>query len=108
VVPVRVRDQQMAADRALGLLAATAGELDAAERHFEDAIVLEERMRAFALAARTRYSYGRVLLAKGGRRHRRRAEAVLDDALNAAEALELPGLARAIREQAPEVVPHSA
>jgi hypothetical protein len=98
----------MAADRALGLLAATAGELDAAERHFEDAIVLEERMRAFALAARTRYSYGRVLLAKGGRRHRRRAEAVLDDALNAAEALELPGLARAIREQAPEVVPHSA
>ncbi len=97
----------MAADRALGLLAANLGDLPVAEEHFEAAIALEERMRAFALAARSRYAYGRALLAGGGGHHRRRAEVLLRDALTAADGLALPGLAAAIRQQAPDRATHS-
>lgn len=89
----------MAADRALGLLAAVIGDLDVAGRHFEAAIDLEERMRAVGLAARTRYTYGRALLRNGGSNDRHRAGILLEEALAAAESLGLPGLARAVRHQ---------
>lgn len=94
----------MAADRALCLLAATAGDLEAAERHFQAAIALEERLRAFVLASRTRYEYARALLSAGGR-HEDRAETLLRDALDKANQLGLVGLARAIQRYSAEVAP---
>jgi DNA-binding SARP family transcriptional activator len=97
----------VAADRALALLAATAGDFDVAEDHFQSAIALEERLRAFALAARTRYCYGRMLLASADPQRRRRAELVLGDALDTANDIRLDGLARDIRKATSDMMPHT-
>jgi DNA-binding CsgD family transcriptional regulator len=56
-----------AADRYLGMLAATLGEWERAEEHFERALQLNEAMGARAWLAHTAYGYGRMLLDKGGR-----------------------------------------
>jgi len=55
-----------AADRYLGMLAATLGEWDRAEEHFERAIALNEAMGARTWLAHTAYEYGRMLLVRGG------------------------------------------
>ena len=54
-----------AADRYLGMLAATLGEAERAERHFERAMELNRRMGAATWLAHTAYEYGRMLLAHG-------------------------------------------
>ena len=51
-----------AADRFLGMLAATLGDLEGAKRHFEDALELNRRMGARTWLAHTAYEYGRMLL----------------------------------------------
>ena len=48
-----------AADRYLGMLAATLGEWDRAEEHFERAIELNRRMGAGTWLAHTAYEYAR-------------------------------------------------
>jgi hypothetical protein len=48
----------------LGVLAATAGRPDDAERHFADALEMHERMGARAWLSRTRLEYGRMLAAR--------------------------------------------
>ena len=53
-----------AADRFLGMLAATLGEAERAEEHFERAIDLNREMEAPTWLAHTAYEYGRFLLAR--------------------------------------------
>jgi DNA-binding CsgD family transcriptional regulator len=54
-----------AADRYLGMLAATLGEPARAVEHFERALELNRRMGAATWHAHTAYEYGRFLLARG-------------------------------------------
>ena len=61
-----------AADRYLGMLAATLGEWERAEAHFERALELNRRMGMRTWLAHTAYEYGRGLLAPRARRARAR------------------------------------
>ena len=61
-----------AADRYLGMLAATLGESERAEEHFERALELNRRMGAATWLAHTAYEYARFLLARRPRRPRPR------------------------------------
>jgi len=65
-----------AADRYLGMLAATLGEWEQAEAHFEHAIELNVAMEARTWLAHTNYEYARMLLDRG-REHKPRAERLL-------------------------------
>ena len=79
-----------AADRYLGMLAATLGESERAEAHFERAMELNRRMGAATWVAHTAYEYGRLLLDAG--RRRGRAEALLGEAAALAERIGMPAL----------------
>jgi DNA-binding CsgD family transcriptional regulator len=60
-----------AADRYLGMLAATLGEWELAQEHFERAVALNRQMDAATWLAHTKYEYARLLLARGhAERHR--------------------------------------
>jgi DNA-binding CsgD family transcriptional regulator len=80
-----------AADRYLGMLAATLGEADRAEGHFERALALNREMGASTWVAHSGYEYARFLLGRGGAA-RGRAEALLGEAAALAERLGLAGL----------------
>jgi DNA-binding CsgD family transcriptional regulator len=58
-----------AADRYLGMLAATLGEWERAEEHFERALELNARMDASTWLAHTQYEYARMLLLRGSEPH---------------------------------------
>lgn len=75
------------AARHLGLLAATTSRWEEAERHFENAIAMNSRMKAHPLLATTQCSYAEMLLARGGRGDRSRAARFLDQALGTAREL---------------------
>ena len=77
-----------AADRYLGMLAATLGESERASEHFEQALELNRRMGAATWLAHTAYEYGRFLLA----RDRERASALLGEAASLAERIGMPTL----------------
>src|SRR5262249_56189005 len=62
-----------AADRYLGLLAATMERWDAAQAHFEAALELNTRMGARPWVAFTQYDYAAMVLARDGTGHRERA-----------------------------------
>jgi DNA-binding CsgD family transcriptional regulator/tetratricopeptide (TPR) repeat protein len=85
-----------AADRYLGMLAATLGEPERAEGHFERAIELNKRMGASTWVAHTAYEYGRFLLGRGSR-DRGRAEALLGEAATLAERIGMEGLRGKVR-----------
>ena len=87
-----------AADRYLGMLAATLGEWEAGERHFEAAMELNRRMGATTWLARTAYEYGRMLTARGGAAER--AAALLEQARGGGPAL--PDRVRALGAHPPE------
>ena len=75
------------ASRPLGILAAMQGEWSRAERHFEDALAMQEAMGARPLVARTHVSWAEMELARGevAAARERLAEAiVLADALGMA------------------------
>lgn len=80
-----------AADRYLGMLAATLGEGERAEEHFERAMEENERMGASTWVAHTAYEYGRFLLGRG-RGSRGRADALLGEAGALAERIGMEGL----------------
>jgi DNA-binding CsgD family transcriptional regulator/tetratricopeptide (TPR) repeat protein len=80
-----------AADRYLGMLAATLGEPERAEEHFERGLDLNRRMGAATWLAHTAYEYARILLARG-RSDRGRAEALLGEAASLAERIGMPAL----------------
>jgi DNA-binding CsgD family transcriptional regulator/tetratricopeptide (TPR) repeat protein len=67
------------ADRYLGMLAATLGEWNRAEEHFELAIELNRQMEATTWLAHTYYEYARMRLA-GRRDDRARIAALIDEA----------------------------
>jgi tetratricopeptide (TPR) repeat protein len=73
----------------LGLLAATLGRVEDAERHFADAEATNERMAAPSWLARTRLEWGRMLVLRGGTGDADRARALLGQALAAARQLGL-------------------
>jgi DNA-binding CsgD family transcriptional regulator len=77
-----------AADRYLGMLAATLGEAERAEEHFERALELNRRMGAATWLAHTGYEYGRFLLG----RDRERATALLGEAASLAGRIGMPAL----------------
>ncbi len=85
-----------AADRYLGMLAATLGEAEVAEAHFERALELNRRMGARTWVAHTAYEYARFLLARrrGGPE---RAGALLGEAAALAERIGMQSLLGRIR-----------
>ena len=85
-----------AADRYLGMLAATLGEDDLAEQHFERAMELNRRMGAVTWLAHTAYQYARMLLAHGPG-ERDRAGALLGEASALAERIGMPALLGRVR-----------
>jgi DNA-binding CsgD family transcriptional regulator len=80
-----------AADRYLGMLAATLGEQELAERHFDAALELNRAMGADTWLAHTAYEYGRMLLALNGD-NGDRAGALLGEAASLAERIGMPAL----------------
>jgi DNA-binding CsgD family transcriptional regulator/tetratricopeptide (TPR) repeat protein len=86
-----------AADRQLGMLAATLGEWDRAATHFERALALNREMGALTWLAHTSYEYGRMLLARGAG-GRDRAAALLGEAEGLAERIGMAALLARARE----------
>ena len=80
-----------AADHYLGMLAATLGESERAEQHFEHAMEQNRRMRAATWLAHTAYEYARFLLAARPDR-RGDAGALAGQAATLAERIGLPAL----------------
>ena len=85
-----------AADRYLGMLAATLGEAERAEQHFERAMAQNKRMGASTWVAHTAYEYARFLLGQG-RGSRERAEALFAEAGALAERVGMAGLLARVR-----------
>ena len=85
-----------AADRHLGMLAATLGEWERAETHFEHALELNRQLGAHTWFAHTAYEYGRMLLRRG-RDGRDRAGELLGEAAALAEQIAMPALLARIR-----------
>ncbi len=83
------------ADRYLGMLAATLGERDRAEAHFERAMEMNQEMGARTWLAHTAYQYGRFLL--GDRDRRDRAAPYLDQAAALAGAIGMTSLSARVR-----------
>ncbi len=73
--------------RYLGLLATTLSRWEVAERHFEDALAMNERIGARPWLAHTQEDYGRMLLERGRECDRERASELLDLALRFYDAL---------------------
>ena len=87
-----------AADRYLGMLAATLGDTDSAASHFEAALRLNRQMGATTWLAHTAYEYGRMLFGQGDRGHR---EQLLAEAALLAETVGMPTLLARARALAP-------
>jgi DNA-binding winged helix-turn-helix (wHTH) protein/tetratricopeptide (TPR) repeat protein len=96
----------------LALLAEVMGRLDAATRHFEDALAMNTRIGGRPFLARTQYEYARMLVDRGRASDRRRAAALLDQALACAEELGMAearrNATRALRQRATERPPAPA
>jgi len=87
-----------AADRYLGMLAATLGDTEGATGHFEAALHLNRQMGADTWLAHTSYEYGRMLLAQGDSD---RGERLLAEAALLAETVGMPTLLARVRALAP-------
>ncbi|MGH7818968.1 MAG: hypothetical protein ACREQ9_04270, partial [Candidatus Binatia bacterium] len=73
----------------LGMLAATMGDKETAEEHFERTLEMEARMRMPAMRARTQYEYGRMLIHADRPDDTGRAAELLAAALETARSLGL-------------------
>ena len=89
-----------AADRYLGMLAATLGKPERAEHHFEQALALNRRMGAATWLAHTAYEYARFLIGRSDD-DRDRAAALLREAETLAEGIGMPTLLARIRALGP-------
>ena len=89
------------ASRLLGILAAASGELECAERHFDDAQKMHAAMGAKPWYARTQVSYAEMLLARRGAGDVERATEMLADAIVVADALGMVVLAEKARRLVP-------
>jgi DNA-binding CsgD family transcriptional regulator len=88
-----------AADRFLGMVAATAGERDLARAHLESALAIDRGMGAWTWLAHTQYHLGR-LLAAGPADDRADGRTLLDAAARLAGRIGMPVLLGRIRTQA--------
>jgi hypothetical protein len=77
------------------MLAGVLERWEVAERHFQDALAMNERMGAMPLAARTRYAWAAMLLRRGESGDADRAAALLDEGEAVARDT---GMVRLIRE----------
>jgi DNA-binding CsgD family transcriptional regulator len=82
-----------AADRHLGSIAATLGDWDVAQAHFEGARALNARLGARTWLAHTEYEHARMLLRRGRPEDRSEASAALGRALALATEIGMPALA---------------
>jgi hypothetical protein len=82
------------------MLSSTLGDWPAAERHFEAALEMDERMRAWPWLAHTRYEYAGMLLARGRAQDTVRATELRDMSLAAADRLEMGRLRQRILSSA--------
>ena len=87
-----------AADRYLGMLAATLGDTDSAASHFEAALQHNREMGASTWLAHTAYEYGRMLFGRGDSA---RGEQLLAEAALLAERVGMPTLLARARALAP-------
>ncbi len=85
-----------AADRYLGMLAATLGEWERAEAHFERGMKLNRQMGADTWLAHTAYEYGRLIVSRD-RGDGQKAELLLGEASRLAERIGMPGLLSRLR-----------
>jgi tetratricopeptide (TPR) repeat protein len=81
-----------AADRYLGLLAATLGDHERAGQHFEQALAVNRDMGATTWVAHTLYAYGRSLRMRGASDDAVQASALLWEAATLAERIGMPVL----------------
>ena len=81
-----------AADRYLGLLAATLGDHERAVEHFERALAVNRNMGATTWVAHTMYAYGRTLRMRGAGDDAVDASALLSKAATLAERIGMPVL----------------
>jgi tetratricopeptide (TPR) repeat protein len=86
------------AARYLGLLARTMLDWESAERHFQEAIDLDEHMEAWPWLAHSQCEYAAMLLGRGRVQDRERANAVLDEALSAAQRMGMAYLAQKVAD----------
>ncbi|HXQ96580.1 MAG TPA: hypothetical protein VN800_06625, partial [Candidatus Acidoferrales bacterium] len=87
-----------AVDRYLGLLASTLGRLDDAERHFGDAIRLNDRMGAEPWTAHTQADYAQMLVRRDAPDDRRRARELMGAARETAQRLGMAALDASLTE----------
>jgi DNA-binding CsgD family transcriptional regulator/tetratricopeptide (TPR) repeat protein len=87
-----------AADRYLGMLAATLGDAEGAAGHFEAALHLNREMGASTWLAHTAYEYGRLLVGRGDPE---RGAQLLTEAAGLAETVGIPTLLARVRALAP-------
>jgi hypothetical protein len=85
-----------AAARHLGILSATMRDWSSAEAHFEAALEMDERMKAWPWLAHTRFEYAQAMLARGRKQDKTRAGELRSMAMAAAERLGMGGLTRRI------------
>ncbi len=81
-----------AADRYLGVLAATLSEHALAVSHFDRALAFNRDMGATTWTAHTLYAYGRTLRMRGGAENRARASELLTEAASLAQRIGIPVL----------------
>jgi predicted ATPase len=86
-----------AADRSLGLLAATRGHWDEADTHFRHALELNTRLGSPPWLAQTQFGYAQMLLRRGGAGDTELAQDLLAKALSTAEKLGMVRLAARTR-----------
>jgi class 3 adenylate cyclase/tetratricopeptide (TPR) repeat protein len=86
-----------AASRYLGMLAATLGEFDKAEAHFEHALEMNTAMGARPWLAHTKAEYARLLRRRGGKGASERAELLANEAWETAAELDMVRLKRRLQ-----------
>ena len=86
-----------AASRYLGMLAATLGEFDKAEAHFEHALEMNQRIGARPWLAHTKAEYALLLRRRGRRGDSERAEALANEAWEIATELDMALLKRRLQ-----------
>ena len=86
-----------AASRYLGMLAATLGEFDKAEAHFDHALEMNQRIGARPWLAHTKAEYARLLRGRGRRGDSERAEALANEAWEIAAELDMVRLRRRLQ-----------
>src|SRR5262249_19856954 len=94
--------------RYLGLLAATAGHVDDAARHFEDGERANARLGVRGQLAHTKFDHARVLFARNGPGDREHGLRLLGEARITAEELGLGRLRERIAQVAPPPLPAEA